>query len=346
MKLFLILQLLYVAIVLSETIPIVVNTWGFQDATRKAWQILQEGESKQKDAALDALTAGCETCQDEQCDTTVGFGGSPDENGETALDAMIFDGDVMDMGAVGSLRRVKNAISVARQVLEHTEHSFLVGSLATGFAVQFGYREESLQTNFSLGQWKNWINNKCQPNFWKNVVPDPKHSCGPYYPPQEQSSREIDENRGNNYDSKNHDTIGMIVIAGNGHVVAGTSTNGAKFKIPGRVGDSPIPGAGAYADSQYGAAVCTGDGDITMRFLPSFLAVEKMRDGASPTKAAKIAISRIAEKYPKFFGAIVVVDKKGNIGSACNGMDKFPYSVANKQYPNSTIKYVVNCKNQ
>ncbi|KAG5897020.1 hypothetical protein JTB14_021743 [Gonioctena quinquepunctata] len=329
----------------SLSIPLVVNTWAFKDATLKAWQVLQEGEMNKQDNALDALTAGCKVCQDEQCDTTVGFGGSPDEKGETTLDAIVFDGDTMDMGAVGGIRRVKNAISVARHVLEQTEHSFLVGSLATEFAVQLGFPEESLQTNFSLEQWKNWRENNCQPNFWKNVQPDPKTSCGPYRPSYDNTDNEIPEYYHSKYNSRNHDTIGMIVVAGNGHIVAGTSTNGAKFKIPGRVGDSPIPGAGAYADSEIGAATATGDGDIMMRFLPSFLAVEKMRGGASPSKAAAVAISRISQKYPKFFGGIVVVDKKGNIGAACNGMEKFPFTIANGKYPETIVKFVVNCTN-
>ncbi|XP_050505989.1 N(4)-(Beta-N-acetylglucosaminyl)-L-asparaginase [Diabrotica virgifera virgifera] len=326
-------------------LPLVVNTWGFQNATRAAWKVLAFGETKQLDLAVDALAAGCKTCQDERCDTTVGYGGSPDENGETALDAMIFDGDTINMGAVGGLRRIKNAIFVAKYVLENTEHSLLVGSLATSFSKNLGFEEESLATNYSLNQWESWKQEKCQPNFWKNVSPDSKTSCGPYTPIESDFENQIFKEIPSVYDSTNHDTIGMIVMTGKGRIVAGTSTNGAKFKIPGRVGDSPIPGAGAYADSAVGAAVATGDGDIMMRFLPSFLAVEKLRDGASPSKAAIIAIARIAEKYRTFFGGIVVVDKKGNVGAACNGMDKFPFTIANNKYPEGIIKYIVNCTN-
>nr|CAI5846901.1 unnamed protein product [Callosobruchus analis] len=297
-----------------------------------AWTVLNGSE----DLAIDALTAGCEACQDEQCDFTVGFGGSPDENGETTLDGMIFDGDTMDMGAVAGLRDIKNAIKVARYVLERTEHSLLVGSLATQFAKGFEFPKESLATNYSRNLWKNWKLHSCQPNFWKNVHPNPKLTCGPY------KTVDIDDRwkKTNKFNMGNHDTIGMIVISRTGHIVAGTSTNGAKFKIPGRVGDSPIPGAGAYADSRIGAAAATGDGDIMMRFLPSFLAVEQLRQGTSPEKAAKIAITRIAEKYPKFFGGIVVTDKKGQIGAACNGMDKFPFTVASDRFPEGITKYV------
>ncbi|CAH1106282.1 unnamed protein product [Psylliodes chrysocephalus] len=337
----------FIFFVLFETslaaTPLVVNTWNFQNATKEAWSVLSEGEKNKQDLTVEALAVGCKTCQDEQCDTTVGFGGSPDENGETTLDAMIFDGNTMDMGAVGGLRKIKDVINVAKHVLENTEHSFLAGSLATDFAKKFGFIEESLETNFSLNLWSDWKENNCQPNFWKNVEPDPKTSCGPYKAKEERYLNEVLKNQPNQYNSRNHDTIGMIVISGNGHIVAGTSTNGAKFKIPGRVGDSPIPGAGAYADSDVGAAVATGDGDLMMRFLPSFLAVEKLRDGISAQKAATMVMSRISQKYPKFFGGLVVVDKKGNVGAACNGMEKFPYTLANAQYPEGIIKYVTSC---
>ncbi|KAJ8914617.1 hypothetical protein NQ315_015354 [Exocentrus adspersus] len=243
----------------------------------------------------------------------------------------------MDAGAVGGLRRVKDAISVARHVLDYSEHSLLVGDLAVNYAKNFGFIEESLQTNYSLELWNNWKANNCQPNFWKNVEPDSNSHCGPY----NASTVTYDPLPGKFIDSENHDTIGMIVISQDGHIAAGTSTNGLRFKFPGRVGDSPIPGAGAYADSEYGAACATGNGDIMMRFLPTFLAVERLRQGATPAEAAHSSIARIAEKYPSFSGAIIVVDKNGNIGADCNGMEDFYFSVANEQYPDSTLDFVV-----
>ncbi|XP_060532214.1 N(4)-(Beta-N-acetylglucosaminyl)-L-asparaginase-like [Cylas formicarius] len=326
----------------SADIPLVINTWNFEDATRNAWLTLQDAHN-----AIDALEQGCRTCQNLQCDFTVGFGGSPDENGETTLDALIFDGNDMNMGGVGNLRNIKDAIGVARKVLENTEHSFLVGDLASTFATSLGFYPESLQTNYSLDLWQSWKNNNCQPNFWMHVLPDPSYNCGPYTPTDSYSQSFLKNElsaRKSNFRSNNHDTIGMIVISEDGHVVAGTSTNGANHKIPGRVGDSPLPGAGAYADSEVGAATATGDGDLMMRFLPSFLAVEQMRLGRSPSKAAKISISRIAARFPNFFGGIIAVDKKGNIGAACNGMDKFPFSYINKNTTAPAIRYI-NCTN-
>ncbi|KAL3266558.1 hypothetical protein HHI36_010724 [Cryptolaemus montrouzieri] len=313
---------------------LVINTWKFSNATKKAWNIVQSGGS-----AIEAVTLGCKVCEVDQCDFTVGYGGSPDEKGETTLDAMIFDGTNMDMGAVGGLRRIKNAIEVAREILEHTEHSILVGDLATNFAKELGYEEQSLSTKYSQDMYKSWKESTCQPNFWKNVVPDPKENCGPY---NKLSDNDINShsNRDGFFNSKNHDTIGMVVMDNSGNIVAGTSSNGAKYKIPGRVGDAPLPGAGAYADSEVGGAAATGDGDVMMRFLPSFLAVEEMRRGSSPTKAAQIAISRITQKFPNFSGGVVVMSRDGGYGAACNGMDLFPYCIANKENENVTIKFV------
>jgi isoaspartyl peptidase/L-asparaginase-like protein (Ntn-hydrolase superfamily) len=119
----------------------------------------------------------------------------------------------------------------------------------------------------------------------------------------------------------------MVAIDSAGNIAAGTSTNGANHKIPGRVGDSPIPGSGGYADNSVGAAAATGDGDILMRFLPSMLAVEFMRNGMSPDEAGQRAMERISKHYPKFMGGIVVVDKNGNYGAACHGIDSFPFSI-------------------
>lgn len=119
----------------------------------------------------------------------------------------------------------------------------------------------------------------------------------------------------------------MVIIDSNNHVVSGTSTNGATHKIPGRVGDSPIAGAGSYADDKVGGAAATGDGDIMMRFLPSLLAVEDLRRGVDPKTAGENALRRIVEYYPNFIGAIVVATISGEYAAACHGLNQFPYSV-------------------
>ncbi|XP_075972676.1 N(4)-(Beta-N-acetylglucosaminyl)-L-asparaginase-like [Anticarsia gemmatalis] len=306
----------------DPNVPIVITTWGFYNATVKAWDVLKDGG-----VALDAVEQGASVCEALQCDGTVGYGGSPDENSETTLDALIMDGKTMNVGAVGALRRIKSVISVARRVLDHTKHSFLVGELATQFAVQMGFKEESLTTPESKGLWTKWHEeNNCQPNFWMNVKPDPTQHCGPYRELRS-SSMDLEPEVQMIINRYNHDTIGMIAIDENGDIAAGTSTNGAKYKIPGRIGDSPIPGAGAYADNAVGGAAATGDGDIMLRFLPSFLAVEEMRRGASPSEAANTAVRRIASHYSNFMGAVIAITKTGEYGAACHGISSFPFVV-------------------
>ncbi|GJQ82384.1 hypothetical protein Trydic_g448 [Trypoxylus dichotomus] len=303
---------------------LVINTWGFEGATEAAWETLIKTND-----VIDTLETGCSYCESHQCDFTVGFGGSPDESGETTLDSLIFDGRTMDAGAVADLRRIKDAASVAKHVLQYTTHTLLAGDQATAFAVAMGFTEENLSTNASLAVWEAWEENNCQPNYWKNVDPDPTTSCGPYTPlPQNSIYYNYHKGTSSIINAQhNHDTIGMIAIDSDGNIAAGTSTNGSKHKIPGRVGDSPIPGSGAYADNEVGAACATGDGDVLMRFLPSFLAVEKMRDGLSPTEAAEIAISRIIRHYPEFSGAVIAVSVDEEYGAACHGMNEFPYSM-------------------
>ncbi|XP_011501284.1 PREDICTED: N(4)-(Beta-N-acetylglucosaminyl)-L-asparaginase-like [Ceratosolen solmsi marchali] len=317
---------------MDKYIPLVVTTWDYKNATEVAWNTIYNG----KGSAIDAIEAGCSFCEEIQCRGTVGYGGSPDENGETTLDAMLMDGTTMDVGAVGGIRNVKSAISVARHVLENTAHSLLVGDLATEFAIKMGFSNESLQTDKSHGLWKKWKNNHCQPNFWKNVTPNPTTNCGPYQP--KRKTKYPDKFMHSNED--NHDTIGMLAIDAKGQIAAGTSTNGARNKIPGRVGDSPIAGAGAYADQEVGAAAATGDGDIMMRFLPSFLTVELMRQGMTPTTAAETAIKRIVKHYPNFSGAVIALNKNGRFGVACNGFKGFPFYASNLKLGKPTIFYV------
>ncbi|PNJ24118.1 N(4)-(beta-N-acetylglucosaminyl)-L-asparaginase [Pongo abelii] len=314
---FLVLFLLCQALVrCSSPLPLVLNTWPFKNATEAAWRALASGGS-----ALDAVESGCAMCEREQCDGSVGFGGSPDELGETTLDAMIMDGTTMDVGAVGDLRRIKNAIGVARKVLEHTTHTLLVGESATKFAESMGFINEDLSTSVSEALHSDWLARNCQPNYWRNVIPDPSKYCGPYKPPgilkQDIPIHKETE------DDRAHDTIGMVVIHKTGGIAAGTSTNGIKFKIHGRVGDSPIPGAGAYADDTAGAAAATGNGDILMRFLPSYQAVEYMRRGEDPTIACQKVISRIQKYFPEFFGAVICANVTGSYGAACNKLSTF-----------------------
>lgn len=330
------------------TPPIVINTWNFTTANVRAWQELSANHS-----ALDAIEFGCGQCEIDRCDGTVGWGGSPAETGETTLDAMIMDGETYDVGAVGAMRRIKGAASVARLVLERTNHTLLVGEMATEFAVQLGFKEESLTSDESLLLHINWINNSCQPNYWKNVWPDPKKNCGPYHikarteKKTKNQHRPISENSGYQFDDEDevrirdglneirplpvgHDTIGMVAMDHRLKLASGTSTNGLRYKILGRVGDSPVPGAGSYAAKEAGAAAATGDGDVMMRFLLSYQAVENLRQGMNALEAARDVIARQVTRSgrPYAHAAVVVLAKDGSFGAACCGYKTFPFVVS------------------
>lgn len=302
----------------SPGFPFVINTWGgpFTAATDAAYLALLDPSK----SALDAVEIGCTTCEANQCDGSVGYGGSPDENCETTLDAMIMDGETMKAGAVAALRRVKNAVGVARHVLEHTSHTLIAGDLATAFAVQNGFVEESLGTNDSAASCAEWKAGGCQPNYRINVAPNATQGCGPYAPVALNSTSPL-------YGSliapdavpASHDTISMIAIHASGVMAAGTSTNGASRKVPGRVGDGPITGSGSYVDSEVGGCGATGDGDVMMRFLPCYQAVESLRRGLSPQEAADDAVARMVNKYPAISSGIVVVNNQGQHAGAGSG---------------------------
>lgn len=319
----------------TDFTPIVVNTWPFTDATQAAWDIVQSGGS-----ALDAVEAACAQCETAQCDGTVGFGGSPDESGETTLDAMIMDGTTMEVGAVANLRHVKEAVKTARHVLQHTRHTLLAGLQASQFAQEMGLLITNLTTEESLKLHRRWLKNKCQPNYWRsNVTPDPANHCGPYSPIKRLSTEQGPSQ--NEYNSRitstSHDTIAAVAIDKDGRMAVACSTNGAKNKIPGRVGDGAVPGGGAYVDGDVGGCGATGDGDVHLRFLPCFHVVEAMRRGAAPQEAAEAAIRRIVSRVGRtYVGAVVAVDTFGRHGAASYGWE-FKYAYREEGSTNVTV---------
>ena len=315
--------------------PIVLTTWNFVNATKTAFETI----SAENTTALDAIEKGCNYCEDnpDECDFTVGYGGSPNDLGETTLDAMIMWAPTFDVGSVGCLKRVKNAISVARKVLELTDHTMLVGDDATNFATEIGFPSGPLNTTRSTDVYNAWLAAGCVPNYWR----DPEFAvCPPLdgTPPSSLSLPALplavdpndintkDEKKERTIDSFNHDTIGMVAIDKDGNLACGTSSNGLEFKIHGRVGDSPIPGAGAYCDQEVGGAAASGDGDVMMRFLPSMRAVEDMRRGFSPQRAAEDALQSILKYYPNASAAIIVLSKTGKMGAASIGFEHFTYN--------------------
>ncbi|KAI3471032.1 hypothetical protein Pfo_027695 [Paulownia fortunei] len=324
--------------------PLVVSTWPFLEAVRAAWRTVDSGLS-----AMDAVIEGCSACEELRCDGTVGPGGSPDENGETTIDAMIMNGVTMEVGAVAAMRYVSEGIKAARLVMQHTKHTMLVGEQASIFAISMGLPgPTNLSSEESTEKWINWKKSKCQPNFRKNVLPI--DDCGPYHPESSTNLGErtclntrragLDNSGSYHFDHHNHDTISLAVIDKMGHIAVGTSTNGATFKIPGRVGDGPIAGSSAYADTEVGACGATGDGDIMMRFLPCYQVVESLRLGMEPKLAAQDAIARIARKYPDFVGAVFVVNKNGVHAGACHGWT-FQYSVRSPNMADVVVYTVI-----
>eukprot|EP00213_Chloropicon_mariensis_P002499 CAMPEP_0197481334 /NCGR_PEP_ID=MMETSP1309-20131121/46623_1 /TAXON_ID=464262 /ORGANISM="Genus nov. species nov., Strain RCC998" /LENGTH=329 /DNA_ID=CAMNT_0043023537 /DNA_START=112 /DNA_END=1098 /DNA_ORIENTATION=- len=286
-------------------IPVVVNTWPFTVATKEAWRVLVS-----TDDALSAVEKGVSACEDAQCDGTVGWGGSPDEICQTTLDAMIMNGDTFEVGAAVDLHAIRDAISTARLVMEYTNHTMLAGRDADAFALGMGMKQSSLVSNHSRELCAQWKAKDCQPNYRRNVFPNPRESCGPY----KRKERELIDTRkaeapAGHFGRNNHDTIAMIGINTKGTIVSGTSTNGAIHKVPGRLADSGVPGSGSYADSEVGGCGATGDGDVMMRFVPCYQVVESMRQGASPRQAVEDALGRIRRKYPKFQGALLALDK-------------------------------------
>lgn len=316
----------------NNTLPLVLTTWPYEEAVEEGWKtITTSGKT-----VIDAVEATGHKCEEIQCLFSVGFGGTPDENGETTQDAMIMDGNTHNVGSVGGLRRINEAISVARKVLENTDHTLIVGDAATQFAIEMGFKERNLSTEYSVKLHEDWKNASCQPNFRRDVSPDPRSSCGPYHPMESNDTDTVNETS-QKIGQKNHDTIGIVVIDAEGNIASGTSTNGLIHKVPGRVGDSPIAGAGSYADGDIGAAACTGNGDIMMRFLPSYQAVSLMGTGLSPTEAASVAVESIRRKYPTFTGAVVAANKQGEYGAACHAWTDFAITVKTPLLPQVTV---------
>lgn len=284
--------------------PVMVTSWEFgPGANDQGWPILADGG-----LAIDAVEKAINYVELLPDEFWVGYGGVYNEVGETTLDAMMMWGPTHDVGAVGCLKRVKRAVSVARKVMEETQHTLIVGDDATRFAARMGFQETSLSNETSIKAWEEWQAKNEASDAW-----DPEPIGGGEKP-------------------DGHDTVGTMVVDVHGNVCVGCSTNGRLHKIPGRVGDSPIAGAGAYCDNDVGAAIATGNGDVMMRFLPTYHTVELMRAGASPEEAARAAVDRILAKGYHFDGGIVALAKDGRHGAAKAGWadENFGYAVRNQ----------------
>lgn len=293
----------------------VVSTWDFGvPANKAAWVVLARGGD-----AIDAVEAGARIPEADLRNHSVGRAGYPDRDGHVSLDASIMKGDG-SCGAVAAIEHIAHPISVARRVMEKTPHVLLVGEGALQFALQQGFPREELLTPESEKAWRQWLKTgeyKPSPNSEKSGY-EPSSLAG---------------------DKHNHDTIGMLALDANGRLAGACTTSGMAWKLRGRVGDSPIVGAGLYVDDEVGAATSTGVGEEVIRNAGSFLVVELMRQGRSPQEACREAVSRVA-KRKKSAGEIQVgflaMNRAGEVG-AWALTKGFEYAVCDAQKQDSLL---------
>ncbi len=266
--------------------PIVLSTWNFGvQANGAAWEVL-----KNNGRALDAVEAGVKIPEADPTERSVGYGGRPDRDGKVTLDACIMD-EFSNIGSVAALEHIKHPISVARAVMEKTPHVMLVGDGALQFALSQGFKKENLLVEASEKEWKEWL----KTSQYKPIA-----------------------------NIENHDTIGMIALDSHGNLSGACTTSGMAFKMHGRVGDSPIIGAGLYVDNEIGAATATGHGEEVIRIAGCHLVVELMRQGKSPQQACEEAVSRIVKltknrnkNLKDIQVGFIALDKQGNYGAYC-----------------------------
>ena len=264
--------------------PIVISTWidGIA-ANEAAWEVLADGGR-----ALDAVEQGVRVTESDKANQTVGIGGRPDRNGFVTLDACIMN-EAGDCGSVAFLQDIEHPISVARKVMEETPHVMLVGKGALDFALAHGFDRTPLLTPESEKEWREWL-------------------------------EEAPEDVKAEINVENHDTIGMLALDENGNLSGSCTTSGAAYKLHGRVGDSPIIGAGLYVDNEVGGACATGWGEAVIRIVGSHLVVEFMRQGNSPEEACRLAVERVIAKNPDYQEiqvGFLALNKQGEYGSYC-----------------------------
>lgn len=239
--------------------PIVLSTWNHGLAANAgAWEVLSKSGN-----ALDAVEKGVRVTESDLTNLSVGLGGFPDRDGNTTLDACIMN-HRNQCGAVGFLQYIENPISVARKVMEDTPHVMLVGDGALEFALSKGFTKSDFKSEKAQEAWKEWL----KTSKYEPII-----------------------NR------ENHDTIGMIALDSEGNLSGACTTSGLSFKMRGRLGDSPIIGAGLFVDNEVGAACATGLGEAVIRIAGSAIIVELMRHGYTPQDACKAAVERLIAKH-------------------------------------------------
>ena len=260
--------------------PVIISTWNHGIAANKAaWEKLESGGS-----ALDAVEAGVRVTESDASNRSVGLGGLPDRDGNVTLDACIMNHE-SECGSVAYLQNIENPISVARKVMEDTPHVMMVGNGAFKFAIEKGFEKKNLLTPEAKETWLKW--------------------------------KESEDLKKPEINSENHDTIGQLAMDKDGNLSGACTTSGWAYKLPGRVGDSPIIGAGLFVDNEIGAACATGMGEAVIRIAGSHTVVELMRHGHSPDEACKLAVERIQKKHKDITGlqvGFIAMNKNGEVG--------------------------------
>ncbi len=283
--------------------PIIVGSEnGIRGAARAA-ELMRGGT-----AAMDAVVSGINISEDDPEDTSVGYGGLPNEEGVVELDSSVMDGRTGLGGAVASLRNVKNPSLVALTVMRRSDHVLLVGEGALRFARAHGFEEMNLLTDKARGEWLKWKESLSDEDDW---IPEDENKL-----PEHLRSM-----------FKNHGTVHLSALDANGDLAGCTSTSGLAFKIPGRVGDSPILGAGLFLDNEVGSAGATGRGEAMLLSAGAASVVAEMRNGKSPEEACLALLKRVADRTklprlrdadgrPAFQVVTYAVSKGGAFGSA------------------------------
>ncbi len=290
----------------ASTHPTTVASANGLKATARTMELLMQGAD-----TLDAVVAGVNLVEDDPEDMSVGLGGLPNEDGVVELDASVMHGPTGRGGAVAALRNIRNPSTVAKIVMERTDHVLLVGEGALRFAQAHGFHEENLLTDRARERWLKWKENLSTEDDW--------------LPPHGIKDKGIGHVL-NKYERETG-TINCLAVDANGDLSGCTSTSGLEFKIPGRVGDSPILGAGLYVDNDVGAAGSTGRGEANLLSCSSVMVVEFMRQGKSPEEACLAACRRIVDQTrearllddrgrPLFNVKFYALNKEGEYGSA------------------------------
>jgi beta-aspartyl-peptidase (threonine type) len=286
----------------EEPVLVVASTNG-QVGIQEAMRVLRDGGS-----AVDAVEAGVRLVESNPEDHTVGYSGLPNLVGEVELDASVMDGATLRAGAVGAVKNYEHAISLARKVMEELPHVMLVGSGAERFAKEMGFPQKSLLTPDVEKVWR---------EIFQDEMPAVYRERMRYLDSiRKFARRAADPERPN-------ETVNFIAVDGQGNLAAGVSTSGWAWKYPGRLGDSPVIGAGIYADNRYGAAACTGRGEMAMRLCTAHSVVMYMQMGKSVGEAGRQATQDLAHLVDPYFGrvSLIAVDARGKHAAFSNAPD-------------------------